>query len=92
MNPLQHARDQDINLSRVDLVYLDEVVEMLLLPPSRGARELEVETCVERLAGRVGTVPVRHDQSVVTPFLAQDALEQLWVLCHVDTVHLLGQL
>lgn len=88
LDPLEHSRHEYVDLSRVDLVNLDEVVKVLLLSPSRWSRELEIKTSVQRLAGRVRPVPVRHDQAVVSPFLAQNALEQLGVLGDVRPIDL----
>ena len=57
--------------------------------PGRRSRHLEVEAGQSAAGdGRVRAEPVRHDEPVEAPFVAQDPVDEVGLLAAVDAVHL----
>jgi hypothetical protein len=61
---------------------------MSLLSPSGWSWKLDIETGVESLAGRVGAVPIRNDDTFVTPFFSKDTFEEVFALGNMSAVDL----
>jgi hypothetical protein len=61
---------------------------MSLLSPSGWSWKLDIETGVESLAGRVGAVPIRNDDTFVTPFFSEDTFEEVFALGDMSPIDL----
>ena len=75
----QQVADEAVDLGLVDLAALDRVDELVAVDAHRSGH-LQAEPCVGGRGGLVDAVPVRDDEPVETPLVAQDVGQQSAVL------------